>query len=99
VATGRIRCDYFALGVCDDPLAVDYVCCGGGVVGLLAVASEDWDWADAWGCDFAVVWKGVSVSVYVDVGAFYGFVDCCSGFVGGGLGGAWLLVWVFGLSL
>jgi hypothetical protein len=31
----------------DDPLAVDYVYCGGGVVGLLAVAQEVWNWADA----------------------------------------------------
>jgi hypothetical protein len=45
------------------------------------VASEDWDWEDARRCDFADVWAGVSVSVYVDDCAFYGVVVDCQGFI------------------
>jgi hypothetical protein len=70
---------------------------------LLAVAQEDWDWAAAGGCDFEGVWAGVSVSFYVDVGAFYGFVDCCQAVVSLGVLpaavmvrlGWWLLVLAF----
>jgi hypothetical protein len=59
---------WFLPGDWNDPLVVNYVCRGGRVVGLLAVAQKDWDWADARGCDASDVWKGIPVSFYVDAG-------------------------------
>jgi hypothetical protein len=58
------------------------------------VASEDWDWADAWGCYVAPLRAGVSVSVYVDACAFYGVVVDCQGFVVGFLPLAVIFGWV-----
>jgi hypothetical protein len=58
-------------------VVVDYVYRRGDFVGLLAVAQEDWDWADARGCDAQDVWEGVSVSVYVYFVVDYGFVFGC----------------------
>ncbi|MGF6722619.1 hypothetical protein P3T43_001970 [Paraburkholderia sp. GAS41] len=63
-------------------MVADYVYRRGHFVVLLAVATETGDWAHARGCDLAVVWEGVSVSVYVDVGFVYGFVVDSEGFVG-----------------
>jgi hypothetical protein len=90
------------LGARDDSVVVDYVYRRGGVVGLLAVAQEGWDWADARRCHLAVVWKGVSVSIYV----YFGFVDCfvlgCPGFIVVFLSCRrlpWLFAYGVGLSL
>ena len=63
-------------------MVVDYVYRRGHFVVLLAMAQENWYWANARGCHLEVVREGVSVSVYVDACAVYGFVVDSTGFVG-----------------
>jgi hypothetical protein len=72
---------WFLPGDWNDPLVVNYVYRGGRVVGLLALAQKDWDWAHARGCDASDVWKGVPVSFYVDAGVVDSFVTSGSDFV------------------
>jgi hypothetical protein len=62
-------------------VVVDYVYRCGHFVVVLALAAQDWDWADARGCHPSVVREGISVSFYVYACFVYDFVGDCSGFV------------------